>query len=754
MPEQSAKPKWRINFLRFHSIKGNRYQVLAVCGGLLLAVGLVFGHTVRCGFVSFDDGAYVYANPHVLHGLSPHEIVWAWTRLHAGYWIPLCWISYMVDSQVFGLAAGGYHLSNVLWHAATVVLLFLVLRQMTGRLWPSAMAAALFAIHPLRVESVAWVTERKDVLSGFFFMLTLGAYDRYVRGPSRGRYAAVVILFVLGLLAKPMLVTLPLVLLLLDFWPLGRFAESACSAAPPPDGDGGESLGGRSSPRLVLRPRLIVEKIPLFVVAAALCLLTAATEGKTAGGRHTLGFPWRLGNALVSYVAYLGQFLCPVNLAVFYPHPETSLPIWKVVAAMVVLAGISAAALASWRRCPYLLVGWLWYVVTLLPVIGLLQVGGQAMADRFTYATQIGVYIALAWAAADALRWRGWLCGSLAALVLAAFMGCAWRQVTFWWDAETMWNHALACTERNHVAYLNLGRLFAEQKKFDEAANCYRKSLECNPRFLHAYDALGVAALARGRYAEAIGYYQQALKIKPDCADAYDNIGRILAGRGQADEAIGYYRQAIRFNPDFPDPYDDIGRILAGRGRADEAIGYYQQALKVDPDFALAHNDLGAILAGRGRIEEAIAHYQESLRLSPDSPEPYCNLGAALAQQGKIGAAMDCYRQALKVNADYAPAHLNLGNVFARQGQFEEAIIHYRKALQIDPQYVPARNHLGLALLKQGQTAAAMDQFREVLRFKPDDPEAHYQLGIGLTDRYEAGKPDHEPPPAAPAPKR
>ena len=334
----------------------NRYQVLAVCGCLLLAVGVVFGQTVRSGFVNFDDGLYVYGNAHVLHGLSPREIVWAFTRLHAGYWIPLTWISFMLDSQLYGPGAGGYHLSNVLLHAATTILLFLVLAQMTGRSWPSALVAALFAVHPLHVESVAWVTERKDLLSGLFFLLALWAYLGYVRGPSsRGQYAAVVIFFLLGLLAKPMLVTLPLVLLLLDYWPLGRMADGSCCRLMPPHCNGKAFVGEANSLPAPVRRfpffwPLVIEKLPLFLLAAVFCLLTAGTEGKAAGARESFHFSWQVGNALVSYVAYLGQLFYPLGLAVFYPHPGGDLPVWKVAGAAVVLACISAAALASWRR--------------------------------------------------------------------------------------------------------------------------------------------------------------------------------------------------------------------------------------------------------------------------------------------------------------------------------------------------------------------------------------------------------------------
>ena len=360
----------------------------------------------------------------------------------------------MLDSQFCGLNAAGYHLTNVLWHAATVITLFLVLWRMTGDFWPSALVAAVFAVHPLRVESVAWVTERKDVLSGLFFLLTLGAYVGYVP-PSilAARYAAVMLFFVLGLWAKPMVVTLPLVLLLLDSWPLGRMTSPTINGTP--------FATAKWSRRLSFSTRLLLEKVPLLLLAAVFCVVTFYTEGEDAASYERLPFGWRIANALFSYVVYVGQFSYPAGLAVFYPHPGLNLPLWKVVGALIILVCISAGALAGWRRFPYLLVGWLWYLGTLVPVIGLVQVGLQAMGDRFTYLPQIGLCIALVWGAADACRswpYRSWVCGITSALVLVVLMGCAWRQTSFWRDSETLWTHALTCTLPNPVASLQPGQ--------------------------------------------------------------------------------------------------------------------------------------------------------------------------------------------------------------------------------------------------------------------------------------------------------
>ena len=405
----------------------NRYRILVVCALLLLAVATVFGQTLRHGFVSYDDNEYVYENPQVSHGVSVQGIVGAFTQSHASNWVPLTWISLMVDCQLHGLSPGGYHLTNVLLHAATTVLLCIVLCRMTGRVWPSALVAALFSIHPLRAESVAWVTERKDVLSGLFFMLTLAAYVRYVRRPfSPGRYLLVAFVFALGLMAKQTLVSLPFVLLLLDYWPLHRVHSAAREDTP--------VLDGRRSRRFAIPWHLVVEKIPLLVLVAVSRLVTLWVQGEALAPNEHLPLWWRMSNALISYVGYLGQFFYPLGLAALYPRPGLALPLWSVCEAFLILASVTVVVFLLRRRCPYLLMGWLWYLGMLLPVIGLVQVGIASMADRFTYLPQIGLCIAVVWAVADLCRSRschGRVCGAASVLVLAVLMGCAWRQTCF-----------------------------------------------------------------------------------------------------------------------------------------------------------------------------------------------------------------------------------------------------------------------------------------------------------------------------------
>lgn len=671
----------------------NHRMVLAVCGFLVLAVVLVFGQTVRHGFVNFDDDEYVYGNPRIRSGLTAQGIAWAFTHSHAANWHPMTWLSHMLDCQIYGLKPWGHHLTNVVLHAATAVLLFLVLRQMTGQLGPSALAAAVFAIHPLRAESVAWVAERKDVLSGLFFMATLAAYVGFVRRPfSLTRYLLVVVLFALGLMAKPMLVTLPFVLLLLDYWPLGRFpGESVC------DGDRAGAL------------RLLVEKIPLLLLAVASCVATLLAQRAAIQSIDKISFHSRVANAMVSYVAYLGQFFCPSGLAAFYPYPEGGPPAWKVAAAVLLLMGISGGALFFRRRCPALAVGWLWYLGTLLPVIGLVQVGSQSMADRYTYLTQIGLGIALFWGLADVCRsWpdRRWLYGIGSALVLVVLAADAWRQTSTWVDSETLWTHALTCTARNDVAHNNLGN----------------------------------ALFHNGRGSEAAVQYQAALKIKPDYAEAHNNLGFILQERGRLAEAIDQYRKCLEIDPDCVDALNNLGFVLAQSGRVAEAIDYCQKALAIEPEYAAAHVNYAVALYQQGKAGEAIAHWQRALELDPEQTKAHSNLGLVLQEQGRVDEAIDHCRKALELNPGFVEAHNNLANALGRKGRLDEAIEQYRKAVELKPDFAEARFNLGITLDQQGKIPEALAQWREVARLRPNDAAL-----MSLIARLRAARGDAAP---------
>jgi protein O-mannosyl-transferase len=537
-----------------------RRAALAVCAFLLAAVWLVFGQTADYGLVNYDDEMNLYGNPEILHGLSSEGIDWALTTTHGSQWAPVTWISYLVDYQLYGLKPGGYHVTNVLLHSATTVLLFLVLWQMTGRLWPSAFVAAVFAVHPLHVEAVAWVSERKGVLGGLFFVLTLGAYSYFVRAKLLFRrwlaYAAMLLFFALGLMSKPVLVTLPFILLLLDYWPLGRIGGADIPVCP----ERQDSIGRQEClPHQIPPWRLIAEKIPLIVMSAASCMVAPWAQGKAVISLERIPLSSRIGNALVSYVDYLGETFWPADLAVFYPHPVNDLPAWKPLAALLVLLAVTAFVLIRWRRNPYLPVGWFWYLGMLVPTIGLVQIGSHAMADRYMYLPQIGLCLAVTCGVLYVTRaWpnRVWVCGTSASVVIVVLMACAVQQAGYWHDSIALWQHALKCTSHNNVAHSNLAAELFRQKRFSDAIPEYEAAVGIDPTDATSYCGLGNALAGLGRqhkavarYEEAVTQYEKALRIKPDYADAHSNLGTVLACLGRLDDAIAAYEAALKIAP-------------------------------------------------------------------------------------------------------------------------------------------------------------------------------------------------------------
>jgi tetratricopeptide (TPR) repeat protein len=596
-----------------------RWRVPAVCLVLAAITFAVFGQTLRYEFIDFDDNEYVYENPVVARGLTLKGIVWAFS-CHAANWHPLTWLSHMLDCQFYGLHPGGHHLTNVILHAATVIALFLVLRRMTGAFWRSAFVAAVFAIHPLRVESVAWVAERKDVLSGLFFMLTIGAYVRYVEeckvqsAKRKVFYGLTIVLFALGLMAKPMLVTLPVVLLLLDYWPLQR----------------NESAG-----------ELLVEKLPLLALSAAACVATLLAQAGAIQSAEFYSLRPRFGNALVTCLIYLGQMVWPSGLAAFYPFPVKGPPAWEVALTGVLLASLLVAAWGERRKQPWLLMGWLWYLAMLLPVIGVIQVGMQAHADRYTYLPQIGIYVAVTWLAAE-WRFSRVVLGSLMAGVLAVLMVCAWKQTAYWENSETLWNHTLACTTGNNVAHVNLG----------------------------------ADLLKKGRVDEAIVHDQEALQIKPNDAQAHNNLGLAFFRQGRMDEAVSQYQKALEIKPDYAGAHYNLGLGFRKQGRLAQAILQYQKALEIKPEYTEAHNNLGNVLLQTGRADEAISHLQKAAQLNPGNALLIYNLGAALQQMGRVDEAIACYQKALAIDPGNAPARNNLEKARLQKQRPDEAIAH------------------------------------------------------------------------------
>ncbi|MBA4149226.1 MAG: tetratricopeptide repeat protein [Verrucomicrobia bacterium] len=682
---------------------------------LALVTLLVFWRATTNEFVNYDDPDYVTKNTWVQKGLTIDSVKWAFTTGHASNWHPLTWLSHMLDWQLFGENPKGHHLTNLLFHAFNVVLLFFVLRKMTGFFWRAAFIAALFALHPLRVESVAWISERKDVLSTFFGFISIWFYASYVqaRGAMRSvrenvtAYILALFFFALSLMSKPMLVTLPFLLFLLDMWPLKRFSVFSFQY----------SVGGASRSQSEHRtlktehwPRLLLEKVPYFALIVASSVITFLVQKKGGAVSGALDLDARVANALISYCRYLHKLFWPEKLSVLYPHPG-SWPTGMVIAAALLLAAISALAIRQLRRRPWFFVGWFWFIGTAVPVIGIVQVGIQSMADRYTYIPMIGVYIVLTWTVCEFTakfdaRKQILIAGSAVVLVACSLLTV--RQIGVWQNSMTLFEHAVAVTDKNYLAYNNLGFFISEKsrslsgearlRKVDEAIDKYRRSIEIKPNYEEALNNLGHALAEKGLHAEAVPYYRHALKIKPDLIQAHNNLGNALS---------------------------EIGQI-------DEAIQHFHFVLKREPENVDAHNNLGVALAMKGQIEKAMEHLQKAVELNPKNVSARSNLGNAFAMQRKLDRAAEQYRAVLKENTRDARTHNNLANVLGELGQPDEAITHYRKALELEPINPEANFNLALTLIRQGKRDEAVPHLKEALRLRPNYPEAQRQLNLLL----------------------
>src|SRR6266496_2600170 len=696
------------------------------CLVLVAITWLVFGQTLGHDFVDFDDHWYVYENPSITRGLSMDGVIGAFTHAHAGNWHPLTTISHMLDCQLFGLKAGGHHFTNVLLHSIGVVLLFLVLRQMTDGLWQSAFVASLFAIHPLHVESVAWISERKDVLSALFFILTLFAYVHSARAPSVRRYLAVAFVFALGLMSKPMLVTLPFVLLLLDYWPLKRFSgertrltRNIRRPAERPTNVRGLSnrtkvfgrapkstRGGACAPRTALS--LLIEKIPLLALCAPSCAATLLAQRYGAGAIDQLPFAWRLNNAAISYVAYIWQMFWPARLAAFYPHPNDQLPLWQVFLAIAFLIAVSLLAIHWRKERPYIFTGWFWYVGMLVPVIGLVQAGEQARSDRYTYLPEIGLYTLIVWGITDLImpiitrtfgsrsaatggrsatrgsrgvRAHGPLafaesprssqspgstlfCAVIASVIIIALSWRAFVQTSYWKNSETLWNHALAVTADNDAAHNNLGYLFLQRGELDSAISHFETALQIRSRNSAVHYNFGGAVIE-------------------------NNLANALARRGLPSEAVGHYEKAVKLRPGYGDPYLNLGTVLFQQGRISDAIAQWQMALATQPNDAGFHTALGNAFLKGELPKDAIAEYEHAARISTQDPVPRNNLAWLLATSSDASIrdgnrAIELAKQAVRLSHGKDPNYLRtLAAAFAESGRFAEAKETAQQALQV-----------------------------------------------------------------------
>jgi tetratricopeptide (TPR) repeat protein len=644
------------------SVSRKDWIAAAVLAGLTF---VVFSPALENGFVNFDDYTYVCKNPYVLNGVTTSGLRWALTTYQAANWHPLTWLSLQLDASLWGREPAGFHRTSVLLHALNAALLFLALRALTGAYWRSAAVAVLFALHPLRVESVAWIAERKDVLSACFGLLALWGYATYAARPGVGRYLVVIVALVLSLLCKPMLVTLPCLLLVLDWWPLGRVQASR------------DWL------------RLAVEKVPLFLLVAAFAAVTVHVQADQGAIMDLEDSPLtvRVANAAISYATYVGKTFWPLKLAAYYPHPGSLLQAPELTVAGLVLGAITVAALTLRRKAPYLLTGWLWFLGTLVPVIGLVQVGLQAYADRYTYFPQIGLLIAVCWGVADVALARGpdWqrAAGALLAVTAAALAILSVRQISVWHDSVTLWEHSLNVAGRSATGLANLAETLEERGQLTKAAELYREAIELSPKSAQGYINLGNNLQKQGKFDEAAKQFEKVIKLMPNSPIGYTDLAVVRKLQANLDEAARLFEDARTAAPNEPERYLNLGMIeeerkdfrraadhyrsalnlqesaqahfglgvalfRQGQDREDEGIAHLQKALEIDPEFGKCHTLLGKALLTRKDKERAAWHFEQAVRISPNLGSSWYNLGLVRGQQGRIVDAGECFLKSIE----------------------------------------------------------------------------------------------------------
>jgi Tfp pilus assembly protein PilF len=657
-----------------------RKQLSAIiCLTLALVTATLYWPVMQHQFINIDDDQYITNNPHIQAGLTWPGLAWAFRTGYAANWHPLTWISHMLDCQLFGLNPAGHHLTNLLFHIANTLLLFLWLKQLTGALWRSALVAALFAWHPLHVESVAWAAERKDVLSAFFWMLTLIAYTRFaleskVQSPkSKVFYGLSLLAFACGLMSKPMVVTLPFVLLLLDFWPLERFSgftrlrgasarqefQVSSSEKPSTPINHEQALNPQHSTESAAR--LIFEKLPFFALALAGSIVTYQVQ-KTAGAVWSAAAvsPYsHVGNALLSYLRYLSKCFWPVDLAVLYPY-HTQCPAGLVIGAALLLAMWSGLFLWRARQNPYLLVGWLWFLGTLVPTIGIVQVGSQSIADRYLYLPSIGLFILIVWGLNDWLncrpQWRPMVAVAGTA-VLAGCLICARIQLGYWQDSLKLLTHTIAVTTDNYSMYNALGTLLE-----------------------HA-----------GQKDEAMMWYDRSIKVASHYPPAQYNLGMALLKRNWPEQAAEHLAIVAKLMPEEPGPHYSLGQALLATGREDDAMAQFTETLRLDPSYADAHNELAMIFIKEGKTNDAITNFSEAVRLRPNDAQMRFNLGLALLNNHQPAEAAAQFTGELRITPDETKAHFRLAQALQQQNELAGAIEHYREALRLTPEFPDAK---------------------------------------------------------------
>jgi tetratricopeptide (TPR) repeat protein len=749
---------------------------------LTVAAIIAFRQVSQCDFINYDDPSYVTDNIHVKSGITLGSIRWAFTTCHAANWHPVTWMSHMLDVQLFGLKPRWHHLTNLLFHIASTLLLFFIFHRMTKAPWKSAFVAALFALHPLHVESVAWVSERKDVLSTFFWMLTMGAYIYYVehrtvdgrqrtedgekwtgilRSPSSVfRYSAVLIFFALGLMAKPMLVTLPFVLLLLDYWPLQRFEpkksaqqfrtelnkflavnkrkeKSSRKHTTSRSVKLEEKPADRKYQWALIRP-LLREKIPLFALAALSSIVTFIAQQKGGAVKSIEAFPpgVRIANAFVSYIIYIAKTIWPVNLAVFYPHPG-SLPLWQVLGAVLLLIAVTISVIRTAKRFPYLTMGWLWFTGTLVPVIGIVQVGNQAMADRYTYIPLIGLFVMAAWGIPELLKkWqptyppRKEVLFASSGLILSYFFIVTWTQVGYWHNNIALYDHSLKVAGPSDVMLNSRGVAYGKLGNQMQAISDYDRTIEINPKYVEAYANRGIAYGKLGNQMQAISDFDRAIEINPELALAYINRGAAYREIGNLRQAISDFDRAIEMNPELALAYINRGAAYRKLGNQKQAISDYDKVIELNPGLALAYINRGAAYRELGNQRQAISDYDRAIEINPKYADAYNDLGIAYGELGNLRQAISDYDRAVEINPKYAEAYNNRGAVYGTLSNNRQAISDYDRAIEIDPEFALAYINRGTAYRELGNQRQAISDFDRAIEINPDNAKAYYNRGV------------------------
>ncbi len=708
---KKTKPLWILSQIRILFPHLNYVQLFILLFLIILTVA-AYWDVRNNDFINLDDNLYVTENSHVQKGITFGNILWAFTSTENGQWHPITWLSHMLDYQFYGLNAGGHHLTNLFFHVINTLLLFILFYRITAAPWQSGFLTALFALHPLHVESVAWISERRDVLYAFFWILVLLTYLHYVKNQNKGWRILLLLCFIFAVMSKSMAVTLPFVLLLLDYWPLDRMKRKAESHAPTPFTSSSLDVNNRNISFL----ELFSEKIYLFIVAAGVSLFTIFANVKlhSLTSLDKLPLTARFQNAAVICIKYISEMFWPHPLAVLYPH-QIKLPFWEVAWAAFLLLIITILVFLAHKKRPYLFLGWMWYLVTLLPVIGLVQAGIQGMADRFTYIPMIGLFIIVVYGCFDILKkwaYSKFILPLAFVIVLLISMFLSRSQVLVWRNSTTLFEHTLSVTTNNYLIHNNLGVTLMRQGKDQEAFLHLQKALEINPHYADAYYNLSNLFARQGNNEEALVQLMKSLRIKPDKKEAHNDLGVLLNKRGKNREAIFHLTEAIRLDSNYGDAYFNLGTILFQQGEYKEAVFNFYKALRISPSKADTHNSLAAALASTGNTKEAIAHYHQALQINMNYADAHYNLGSLLYRLKRPQEAIIHYNEVLRIQPADAQAHYKLGVILNHERKHQDAIVHLSEAIRITPNYEEAHLVLGEIYLEIEQKDLAYKQYR------------------------------------------